>query len=113
VALDEAHLIAAARYVALHPNEQTGRAGVRLALGPGARAHLAGRDDGPVRVALLIDRVGRFADLMTADTDVSLFAALRDAEGKRLIDVDIEPPLHFFLLRRDGLYDLAAQRYLV
>ena len=78
-----------------------------------ARAHLAGRDDGPVRVALLIDRVGRFADLMTADTDVSLFAALRDAEGKRLIDVDIEPPLHFFLLRRDGLYDLAAQRYLV
>ena len=52
-----------------------------MASGPSARAHLAGRDDGLVRGASLIERVGRFADMMAAETDVSLFAALRDAQG--------------------------------
>jgi putative transposase len=47
-----------------------------------ARAHLAERDDALVRVAPLIERVGRFADLIDREPDHSLFAALRDAEGR-------------------------------
>src|SRR5258707_2858877 len=39
------------------------------------------RSDRPPAKAPLIDRIGRFADLMASETDVSLFAALRDAEG--------------------------------
>jgi len=46
-----------------------------------ARAHLAGRDDGLVRVVPLIERVGRFAELLGMATDLAMFAALRDAES--------------------------------
>ena len=46
-----------------------------------ARAHLAGRDDGLVRVAPLIERVGRFAELLGMESDLALLAALRDAES--------------------------------
>jgi putative transposase len=34
-----------------------------------------------VQVAPLIERVGRFADLIEAEADLVAFAALRDAEG--------------------------------
>jgi putative transposase len=44
-----------------------------------ARAHLAGRDDLLVRVAPLLDRVGRFSEFIDADTDCSAFTALRSA----------------------------------
>jgi hypothetical protein len=40
------------------------------------RAHLAGRDDGLVRVQPLIDRAPRFADLLDTDADDPAFAAL-------------------------------------
>ena len=43
-----------------------------------ARAHLAGRNDALVRVAPLLDRVGRFCDLI--DNDSAAFAALRATE---------------------------------
>jgi len=62
------------------PCEQNWSRRRQIGLGSSARAHLAGRDDGLVRVVPPIEDVGRLADLMTADTDVSLFAALRDAE---------------------------------
>jgi putative transposase len=81
VALDEAHLIAAARYVALNPV----RAG--LVARPqdwewsSARAHLDARDDALVRVAPLLDRNGRFADLVEGEIDRLAFAALRANEG--------------------------------
>jgi putative transposase len=39
-----------------------------------ARAHLAGRDDTLVPVAPLLDRVGRFCDLIDSDTDRVAFA---------------------------------------
>ncbi len=77
VALDEAHLVAAARYVALNPV----RARLVDSAWSSARAHLAGRDDGLVRVAPLIERLGRFADLIEAETDLAVFAMLRDAES--------------------------------
>jgi putative transposase len=81
VALDEAHLVAAARYVALNP--------VRARLvqraedwgWSSARAHLSGRDDSLVRVAPLLERVGRFTGLIGLEGDDAELAALREAEG--------------------------------
>jgi len=67
--MDERHLIAAARYVPMNP--------VRARLvekaadwrWSSARAHLAGKDDGVVTVAPILDRIGDFAGLVEADED--------------------------------------------
>jgi putative transposase len=83
VAMDDAHLTAAVRYVSLNP--------VRARLAGRAqdwpwssvRAHLAGADDGLVVVRPLLDRFGAagLADLLRADAaDEAAFAALRGAE---------------------------------
>jgi putative transposase len=81
VVMDEDHLMAAARYVALNPVR------ARLVARPqdwpwsSVRAHLAGRDDGLVEVAPLIERSGgRFADLIAAPAEPGQIAALRAAE---------------------------------
>jgi REP-associated tyrosine transposase len=80
-AMDEEHLIAAARYVALNP--------VRARLVERAEdwrwssvgAHLSGRDDGLVSVAPLIERCGgRFADLIDTAPTAEAASALRAAE---------------------------------
>jgi putative transposase len=85
VAMDEAHLLAAARYVSLNPV----RAGlVRRAQDwawSSARAHSAGADDGLVKVAPLLERIGAFADLVSdtrddQDADDPAYASLRAAE---------------------------------
>jgi len=81
VALDEAHLVAAARYVALNPVRARLVARAQDWAWSSARAHLAGCDDGLVRVAPLIERLGRFADPIEAETDLAVFAMLRDAES--------------------------------
>jgi len=80
VALDEEHLMNAARYVALNP--------VRARLVQRAedwphssvRAHLAGRDDGLVSVRPLIDRAPRFADLLEGEAAAAAFVRLRRNE---------------------------------
>ncbi len=80
VAMDEEHLMVAARYVALNP--------VRARLVAQApdwpyssvRAHLAGRDDGLVETKPLLKRAPRFADLLDTDPDDPCFAALRRSE---------------------------------
>lgn len=80
VAMDEAHLAHAARYVALNP--------VRARLCDRAdewqwssvRAHLAGRDDGLVTVAPLLERLGDFAAFLGAPEDQQATRALRRAE---------------------------------
>ena len=61
VVMDEAHLVHAARYVALNPVRA--RLCERAEDWPwsSARAHLAGEDDGLVEVAPLLERVGDFA----------------------------------------------------
>jgi putative transposase len=80
VAMDEAHLIAAARYVSLNPVR------ARLCARPedwpwsSARAHLAGRDDVLVSVAPLLERVGDFAALLALGEDEAGSKALRLAE---------------------------------
>ncbi|MGO8920299.1 MAG: transposase [Stellaceae bacterium] len=82
VVMDEDHLMAAGRYVALNP--------VRARLAERAqdwpwssvRAHLEGRNDSLVEVAPLLARAaGRFADLLDDEPDAEKVAALRVAEG--------------------------------
>jgi putative transposase len=81
VAMDEAHLYAALRYVALNP--------VRARLVERAqdwpwssvRAHLAGADDQVMKVAPALERVGDFAAFLGAPFDEAQdYAALRKAE---------------------------------
>ncbi len=81
VAMDEEHLMTAARYVALNP--------VRARLvkraedwrWSSAAAHLAGRDDGLVSVAPLLGRcAGGFADLIATEPPPEALSALRAAE---------------------------------
>jgi putative transposase len=77
--MDERHLMAAARYVPMNPV----RAGLvkRADAWPwsSARAHLAGRDDGVVSVAPLLDRMGDFAGFLAADEDEAAVMAIRRA----------------------------------
>jgi putative transposase len=80
VVMDEAHLIAAARYVPMNP--------VRARLVPkaedwlwsSARAHLAGQDDGLVRTRPLLDRIGDFAAFLDEAEAPAACTALRAAE---------------------------------
>jgi putative transposase len=80
VVMDEAHLLAAARYVALNPVR------ARLVGRPpdwpwsSARAHLAGRDDRLVTVAPLLERIDDFADFLDSAENVAAASALRAAE---------------------------------
>ena len=80
VAMDEAHLAAATRYVALNP--------VRARLTERAQdwpwssvsAHIAGQDDSLVEVAPLLDRYGDFAAFLGSGEDPQATRALRLAE---------------------------------
>jgi putative transposase len=75
--MDEPHLLAAVRYVAMNPV----RAG--LAAAPdgwpwsSVHAHLSGRDDGVVTVRPLLGRTGDFAAFLGGDGDPAAEAALR------------------------------------
>jgi putative transposase len=81
VAMDEAHLAAALRYVSLNP--------VRARLVERAqdwrwsstRAHLRGKDDGLTELAPIRDRFPRFGDLLDITPEQDLFAPLRAAES--------------------------------
>jgi putative transposase len=80
VAMDEAHLVHAARYVALNPVR------ARLCAQAGdwawssARAHYAGADDDLARVRPLLDRIGDFAAFLGQEEDQHATRALRMAE---------------------------------
>jgi putative transposase len=66
-AMDEEHLMAASRYVALNPVRARVVEQAEDWRWSSVGAHLSGRDDGVVRVAPLIERCGgRFADLIEA-----------------------------------------------
>jgi putative transposase len=82
VAMDEAHLASAVRYVSLNP--------VRARLvkrtadwrWSSVKAHLAGADDRVVRVAPVIERFGDFAAFLAEEVDeAAAFAPLRRAES--------------------------------
>ena len=81
VAMDEAHLLNAVRYVTLNPVRA--RLAARAEAWPwsSARAHLAGRDDKVVTVAPVLDRVGDFARFLAEPFDAdAAYAPLRRAE---------------------------------
>jgi putative transposase len=82
VVMDEDHLMAAARYVALNPVRARLAAKAQDWRWSSVRAHLgAGKSDGYVVVAPLLERcAGRFADLLETDPDPRGIAALRAAE---------------------------------
>ena len=86
-AMDEDHLIAAARYLALNPV----RAGLVASAAQwphaSAPAHLSGRGDGLVDVGPLLDRVPHFQDLLDDDAGedaASAAFAAPDANGRPL-----------------------------
>ena len=81
VAMDEPHLHAAFRYVALNPVR------ARLVARPedwrwsSVHAHYSGQDDHVVRVAPALERVGDFGAFLSVDFDEALsYAGLRKAE---------------------------------
>jgi len=78
--MDEYHLIAALRYVALNPVRA--RLVARASEWPhsSVRAHMDGVDDALVSVQPLRDRVANFADLLDTDPDDPEFNALRRSE---------------------------------
>jgi putative transposase len=80
VAMDEGHLGAAARYVALNPVRAllVDRAGDWP--WSSARAHLAGGDDGLVEVAPLLERLGEFGTFLGGEEDQQATRALRISE---------------------------------
>jgi putative transposase len=80
VAMDEAHLMAAVRYVSLNPVRA--RLAARAEDWPwsSVRAHLAGLDDELVSVRPILDREPQFAALIAEDGDEG-FAALRRSDG--------------------------------
>jgi putative transposase len=80
VAMDEAHLIHAARYVALNPVRA--RLADRASDWPWSSvpAHCAGEDDELAVVAPLLDRVGDFAAFLGTAEDQQATRALREAE---------------------------------
>jgi len=81
VAMDEAHLAAALRYVSLNP--------VRARLVERAqdwrwastRAHLRGKDDGITALKPIRERFPQFADLLAREPEADLFERLRAAES--------------------------------
>jgi putative transposase len=81
VVMDEAHLIAAARYVAMNPVR------AQLAARPqdwpwsSVRAHLAAADDGLVVTRPLLDRIGDFAAFLAEPGERAAAEALRAAES--------------------------------
>ena len=80
VAMDEAHLIAAARYVALNPVRARLVARAQDWPHSSVRAHLQGRDDALVDVRPLLERAPRFGDLIDQAPDEGEFQRLRRSE---------------------------------
>ena len=80
VAMDEEHLMSAARYLALNPVRARIAARAQDWPHSSVRAHLARRDDGLVSVKPLLERVPRFADLLDGGPDDEAFMVFRRNE---------------------------------
>ena len=81
VAMDEQHLFAAFRYVALNPVRARLVTRAQDWSWSSAQAHLAGEDDHVVKVAPVLERVGDFRAFLGEDFDEAFaYAALRHAE---------------------------------
>lgn len=86
VVMDERHLISAVRYVSLNPVRARLVARAEDWAWSSVRAHLEGEDDGLVKVAPVLSRIERFADILddgpqAEDLHADAMRALRAAEG--------------------------------
>jgi putative transposase len=82
VAMDDAHFISCVRYVSLNPVRARLVTRAEDWTWSSVRAHLAGRDDGLVKVAPVLSRLADFASLLAPDrADEDAFAKIRLAEG--------------------------------
>jgi putative transposase len=101
VAMDEAHLMAAVRYVAMNPVRARLVAKAADWRWSSVGAHLAGVDDGLVTVAPVLDRVDSFAALVEGEAESPAFAAIRAAEmtGRPLGAADFVTNLEHLLGR--------------
>jgi putative transposase len=82
VAMDEAHFVAALRYVALNPVRARLVARAQDWKWSSVGAHMAGKDDPYVSVGPALERVGDFARFLGQEFDEQLtYAALRKAEA--------------------------------
>ncbi len=81
VAMDEAHLAAALRYVSLNPVRARLVARAREWRWSSTRAHLTGKDDGITVRAPIRDRFPDFAGLLATESGADAFARLRAAES--------------------------------
>lgn len=107
VAMDETHLFTAARYVSLNPVRARLTARAEDWPWSSARAHLAGRDDGIVKVAPLLSRIEDFAAFLDQPFEEDAYMALRRSEtvGRPLGSADwIES------LERDHARSLAPRK---
>jgi len=101
--MDEAHLIAAVRYVSLNPVRARLVARAQDWPWSSVRAHIARADDELVSVAPILSRVQDFAALVsTAAGDQQLCAGIRSAErtGRPLGNPDFIAGLERILRRR-------------
>lgn len=78
--MDEAYLMACARYVELNPVRARLVARARDWRWSSARAHLAGQDDELVKVAPLLDRVGDWKNFLAEGLDAVAREAIRASE---------------------------------
>ena len=78
--MDGAHLLACARYVELNPVRAGLAARAEDWPWSSARAHLAGKDDGLVRMQPLLDQVGDWAGFLEAGLSEAEHAAIRAGE---------------------------------
>lgn len=102
VPMDEAHTIAAVRYVSLNPVRARLVARAEDWPWSSVRAHLSACDDGLVRVQPVLQRVGDFPALIDPErSDSEAFRAIRDAEksGRPLATADFVADLERLLGR--------------
>jgi putative transposase len=74
--MDESHLMAAFRYVALNPGKAKLAATAAVWRWSSTPAHLRRQDDGLVTVRPLLDRVDHFAECLERPADAERVAAL-------------------------------------
>jgi putative transposase len=79
--MDEEHLAAAVRYVALNPVRARLVARASDWRWSSARAHLSGREDGITTLSPVLDRFPCFAEFIDTEADAGMLERLRRAES--------------------------------
>ena len=99
--MDEAHLLACARYVELNPVRARLVGAAEDWPWSSARAHLGGRDDALVRIGPMLDLIGNWSAFLAQGLDAQTHAAIRSAErtGRPLGSADFVAALERDLAR--------------